>query len=75
MGPLFNGYESHALHIELKKEPESIIEQKTSQTSSNSMITNLIPMSTFTSLRWRRVFFCSLCFVAAGIAAVGAVGS
>ena len=39
------------------------------------MITNLIPMSTFTSLRWRRVFFCSLCFVSAGIAAVGAVGS
>ena len=48
---------------------------KQPQTSGNSMTTNPDSTSTFTSSRWRRVFFYSLFFVAAGIAAVGAIGS
>jgi subtilisin family serine protease len=48
---------------------------KQPQTSGNSMTTNPDSTSTFTSSRRRRVFFYSLFFVAAGIAAVGAIGS
>src|SRR5439155_22958078 len=44
------------------------------QRTSNSMITNPNPTSTFTPSRWRRIF-CSLFLVAAVVAAVGAVAA